>query len=63
MAANRLAIDFKCRKCKGHHENAEDLEEKLNDYVETVTDFTYLGNRINSGGGCVAAVASRNKLG
>ena len=25
---NRLAIDIKCRKCKGYHKNVEDQKEK-----------------------------------
>ena len=47
---NRLAIDFKGRKCKGYHEYVEDQRKKLHDDVETVTEFSYLGDRINSGG-------------
>ena len=47
MLTNRLAVDFKCRKFKGCPENVEDQEEKLHDDVETVTDFSYLGDRIN----------------
>ena len=31
--------------------------------METVIDFSYLGNRIISGGGCEAAVTSRTRLG
>ena len=34
---NILAIDFKCRKCKGYHKNVEDQNEELHDDVETVT--------------------------
>ena len=41
MVTNRLAIDLKCRKCKGYHENIVDLKEKLHDDVETVTESTY----------------------
>ena len=59
---NRLAIDFKCRKCKGCHKNVDDQGEKLHDYVKTVTDFSYLGDRINSGG-CEADLISRTRLG
>ena len=51
---NRHAIDIKCWKCKGYHENVEDQKEKLHDDVETVTELSYLGDRINSGGRCVA---------
>ena len=31
---------------------AVDQEEKLSDKVETVMEFTYLGNRVSIGGGC-----------
>ena len=55
---NRLAIDFKCRKCKGYHKNV-DQKEKLHDDVEIVTEFSYLGDRINSG---VSAVTSRTRI-
>ena len=51
--ANRPAIDHRCRKCKGYHENVEDQKEKLHDDVETVTELSYLFDRIISGGGCV----------
>ena len=37
--------------------------EKLHDDVKTVIEFSYLGDRISSGGGCVAAVTSRTRLG
>ena len=57
-----LAIDLKCRKCK-MHKNVEDHKEKLHDDVETVTEFSYQGDRIDSEGGCVADVKSRTRLG
>ena len=56
-ATNRLAIDFKCRKFKGYHKNV-DQKEKLHDDVETVIEFSYLGDEIISGG-CAAAMTSR----
>ena len=56
---NRLAI--KCRKCKRHHENVEDQKEILNDDVETLTEFLYLGERMNSGHRCEAVVISRTR--
>ena len=56
---NRLAIAFRCRKCEGCHENLEDRKEKLHYDVSTVTDFSYLGDRIDSGGGCEEAVACK----
>ena len=58
---NRPAIDAKCRKYKGYHKNV-DKNEKLHDDVKTVTKFSYLGDRINSGDGCEAAVTSRIML-
>ena len=54
-------MDIKRRKCKGRNKNV-DHKEKLHHDVETVTDFLYLGDRINSGGGCEAAVTSRTRL-
>ena len=35
MVTSRLAIEFKCRKCKGYHKNSENQKEKLHDDVET----------------------------
>ena len=59
---NTLAIDFRCRNFNGFHKNV-DQEENLNEDVETVTYFSYLGERNYSGGGCESAVASRIGLG
>ena len=56
---NRLEILFKCRKCKGCQKNVGDQKEKLHDDVVTMTDFSNLDDRINSGGGCEAVVAPR----
>ena len=39
----------------------EDQEEKLHEDVETLTDFSYLGNGIYTGG-CEAAVTSKTRL-
>ena len=36
-------------------------EEKLCDGVETVREFTYLGDRVSVGGGCEAAVTARTR--
>ena len=35
--------------------------EKLCDNVETVREFTYLGDRVSAGGGCKAAVTARTR--
>ena len=36
-------------------------EEKLCDEVETVREFTYLGDRVSAGGGCESAVTARTR--
>ena len=38
-------------------------EEKLRDDMETVGEFTYLGDRVSAGGGCEAAVTARIRCG
>ena len=58
---NRFAIHLICMKCKWYNKNV-DQKEKLHD-VEKVTDLSYLGDGINSGGGCEAAVTSITRTG
>ena len=36
-------------------------EEKLCDEVETIMEFTYLGDRVSAGGGCEATVTARTR--
>ena len=60
---NRFAIDFKCTKCNGSHKNIDQKGKFNDDDVETVTDFSYLSDRLNSGCGCEEAVTSRTRLG
>ena len=36
-------------------------EVKLCDEVETVSEFTYLGDRVSAGGGCEAAATARTR--
>ena len=36
-------------------------EEMLHDEVETVMEFTHLGDRVSAGGGCEAAVTARTR--
>ena len=36
---------------------------KLCDEVETVNEFTYLGDRVSAGGGCKAALTARTRCG
>ena len=40
-----------------------EYEEQLSDEVETVREFTYLGDRVSAGGGCEADVAARTICG
>ena len=63
MVINRLAIDFKCWKCKEYHKNVVDQKKKLHDNVETVKECSYLGDIINSGGKFDVAVTSRTSKG
>ena len=59
----RLAMHLVCSKCKGIMEGTMDSIEKLCDEVETVNGFCYLGDRLNSSGGCEAAVTARVRIG
>ena len=52
---NRLAIDFRCRKCNGCHENVEYHPKKLHDDVEIVTVF--ISRRWNKHFKCVVILA------
>ena len=38
-------------------------EDKLCDEVETVSEFTYLGDRVSAGGGCESVVTVRTRYG
>ena len=50
---------FTCRNCDGNIGEAVKQEEKTCDEVETVREFTYLGDMVSAGGGCEAAVTAR----
>ena len=47
----RLAMHFVSSRCKETMKGTVDLIEKLYDGVETVNEFCYLGDRLNSSGG------------
>ena len=51
------------RKCEGTIGEAVKQEEKLCDEVETVWEFTYLGDSMSAGGGCDAVVTVRTMCG
>ena len=50
-----------CRKYEMNIGEAVEQEDKLCDEVETVKGLTYHGNRVNTGGGCEAAVTARTR--
>ena len=56
-------MHFVCSRCKGIMEETVDLIEKLCDEVETMNRFCYLGDSLNSSGGCEAAVTARVRVG
>ena len=56
---SKVSKKFLCRKCEGNIGKAVEQEEKECDDVETVREFTYLGDRMSAGGGCEAAVTAR----
>ena len=47
-----------CRKCQWNIGEAVEQEERLCDEVETVREFSYVGDLESAGGGCEAAVAA-----
>ena len=57
------AMHFVCLKCKEIMVEMVDSIEKLCDEVETMIGFCYLGDRLNSSGGCEAAVTARVGIG
>ena len=58
-----LSRNFAYRKCEGNIEEAVEQEEKICDEVKTVREFTFLGDRVSTGGGCEAAVTTRTRCG
>ena len=58
---NKNFVRKKCRSVVNNFERSAD--EKLCDGVETVSKFTYLGDRLNATGGCETAVTARSRIG
>ena len=52
----KFSRNFSCRKCDGNIGEAVEQEVKLCDEVETVHEYTHLGDRVSACGGCEAAV-------
>ena len=53
---SKVSVKFKCRRCEGNIGNAVEQGEMTCDELETVREFTYLGDRVSAGGRCEAAV-------
>ena len=58
-----LNKNFVCKKCTSVVKNFKGPDEKLCDGLETITKFTYLGDRLNTTGGCEIAVTARSRIG
>ena len=59
----RLSRHFACRKCEWHIGEAVKQEKMLCDEEKTVKVFIHLGDRVNAGGGCEAAMTARIRCG
>ena len=55
-------MHFACLKCIGIMKGMVDSIKKLCDEVETVNGFCYLGDRLNTSGGCEVAATARVKI-
>ena len=59
----KFSRNFACRRCEGNIGESMVHEENLFDDVETVREFTYLGDRVSAGVGCEATVTVRTRCG
>ena len=59
----RLGRHFLCGVCKKQADGFMDSMEELCEKVETVKGFCYLGDKVNAGGGCEAAVTASARIG
>ena len=58
------SITMNCSsQCEGNIGEAVEHEETLCDEMETVSECTYLGDRVSAGGGCEAVVTERTRHG
>ena len=51
-----------CGRCKKQVDGLVELLKELCEAVETMRGFCYLGDRVNAGGGCEAAVTARVRI-
>ena len=54
---------FKCKRCVHGVNNREEAKTGLNDGIERVESFVYLGDKMNADGGCLSAVTARVRVG
>ena len=59
----KYSRNFTCSKCEGNIGEAVDQEVKSCDEVESVSEFTYLNDKVSAGGGCEAVVTERTRYG
>ena len=59
----RLGRDFECGRCKKQADGFMNSVKELYEEVKTVRGFCYLGDKVNAGGGCEAAVTARARIG
>jgi len=58
-----LARDFVCKNCKDKKIMKKPVELLCDGGVETVTEFSYSGDRLNATGGCEVTVTARTTIG
>ena len=51
---------FRCKMCVQGH--TEEVAESMNNVVERVESFGYLGDKLNAAGGCLCTVTSRVRV-
>ena len=49
VVSPKFYVNFACRKCEGNIGEAVEQEEMLCDEVETVKEFTCLGDMVSTG--------------
>ena len=59
----KFSRNLTCKHSEGNTGEAVEQEGKSGDEVETVREFTQLGDRVSAGGGCEAAVTARTRCG
>ena len=61
-ALKKVEGTFKCKRCV-NGVTIREAEKGLNEGIEKVESFVYLGDKLNAGGGCLSAVTVRVRVG